>query len=85
VTAGRRRERLWRVEGGGAACPSWALPQVSARPSGHLLREGGSEGLACRSLSLQRLHPLLQLPDTCLQVSVPGLRLLQLAVKRWGG
>lgn len=37
------------------------------------------EGLACGSPGLKQLHPLLQLPDVRLQVSVTGLGLAELA------
>lgn len=47
-------------------------------PSG----KGTPEGLACVSPGLQQLHPLLQLLDVRLQVSVPGLGLTELTAGR---
>lgn len=71
---GQRREVARRA-------PAWVpfLPHLS--PSlAHLLPvpsgKGADEGLACGSLCLQHIQPLLQLLDVHLQVSVPGFGLL---------
>lgn len=40
------------------------------------------EGLACGPFSLQQLHPLLELSDVRLQVSIPGLGLAELTAGR---
>lgn len=95
VTAGRRRERHrargGTEEGGGAACPSLGpspSPRCPHTPRAHLppppspSGKGTREGLACVSPGLQQLHPLLQLPDVRLQVSVPGLGLTELTAGR---
>lgn len=78
----------WRPEkdSGAAACPSLGsspVPSVHTPSVAHLHPApswlGAGEGLACSSRRLQHLHPLLQLTDVRLQVSVADLGLLQLA------
>lgn len=97
VTAGRRRERC-RVravteEDSGAVClslghsPSPRCPHTLASPP-PLVPWGKEvdEGLTGRSLRLrlrlQPFHPLLQLLDVRLQVSVPGISLAELTEGR---
>lgn len=90
VTAGRRRERRGRVERRGwRGVPQpgpLALPHVSTHTgwptSPSALRKGANEGLTRRSLLLKPLHLLLELPNMSLQVSVPGLGLVELTEGR---
>lgn len=58
-----------------AAGPPPRPPPTPAGASGKVV----DEGLACGSPGLKQLHPLLQLPDVRLQVSVTGLGLAELA------